>query len=344
MNLPWADEMAIDLGTANIHVCVKHGGVVVREPALVAYSGSGHRPVAYGTEARRMMERSVEGVRVIQPIRGGVVADFDAAVALVRHFIHRALGRRPMLNPVVVSARPTAATDVEQRALHDCLRAAGAGRVLTIPNALVSAMGADLPLDSVETILAVNIGAGATNIGAVSMGMLSAGASPRFGGDTIDEAIVRHVKRDQGIRISHNTAEEIKLRVGTADLTSANGNMGSIAASGDDLQAFEVSMNDIPKVVERSLTPIYDEILWLIEQLPPKARAEIGSRGITLAGGTALIKGLADHMAQALGIPVRVATDPMSCTILGLQFALGNLGSLSLNGRRFSHASTGGAA
>lgn len=339
MNLPWAEEMAIDVGTANLHISLKQGGVVVREPALVAYGEGRRRPVAFGLEARRLQERAVEGVRVVQPIQQGVIADFDAAVMLLRHFIHQALGRRPMLNPVVVTACPTAATAVEQRALQDAIRAAGGGRILVIQKALAAAIGAGVSLDTIETQFVVDIGAGATDIGAVSMGLLTAGASPPVAGDRIDEAIVRHVKRSQSIRISTTTAEEMKIQVGAVDpLLSGNGN--GFSTSTDELQAYDVSLDDIPAVVSATLQPVYDEIAWLIEELPPKPRAELGANGIVLTGGTALLKGLAEHMAEWLGLPVRVATDPMSCTILGLQSIVNDMQALSLGGRRFGVVSS----
>lgn len=340
MNLPWADELAIDVGTASLHISVKQGGVVVREPSVIAYGENRRRPLAYGLEARRMLERAVQGVRVIQPIRHGVIADFDAAVALLRHFIHKALGRRPMLNPVVVTACPTAATPVEQRALQDALRMAGAGRVLVVQKALAAAIGAGVPLDSIETSVVVDIGAGATDIGAISVGLLSAGASPLLAGDRIDTTIVRHVRRTQGIRISSTTAEEMKIQVGAVDALLANGTGNGFSVSTDELQAYDVDMDEIPAVVADALLPIYDEIAWLIEQLPPKARAEVGATGITLTGGTALLKGLQEHMAGCLGVPVRVATDPKSCTILGLQSIVNDMGALSLEGRRFSYAAS----
>jgi rod shape-determining protein MreB len=344
MNLPWADELAIDLGSATIHICVKNGGVVVREPAVLAYAGSSRRPVAFGWDARRMPEHALEDVRVVQPVRDGVVADFDATVALLRHFVHAALGRRPLLNPTVLVARPTACTAVEERALQDALRAAGAGRVFTVQKALAAAIGAGQPVDAVETHLSVDMGAGATDIGAVSMGLLTAAASPRMAGDFLDQAIVRHVKRTQGIRISATTAEEIKCRVGTVDPTLVNGNLGNFAPSSpaDDLQAYDLQLDEIPDVVAGALNTIYDEIAWLIEQLPPKARAEIGANGVILTGGTSLLKGLPDHMAGYLGAPVRVATDPMSSTILGLQSVLNDMSALSLEGRRFRYAAATG--
>jgi rod shape-determining protein MreB len=334
MNLPWADELAVDCGTANLHISVKQGGVVVREPAVVAYGEGRRRPVAFGLEARRMLERAVTGVRVVQPIRDGVVADFDAAVALLRHYIHQALGRRPMLNPVIVTSSPTKATPVEQRALQDAMHAAGGGRTLLVPKALAAAIGAGLPLDSVETHLVVDLGAGATDIGAVSMGMLSDGVSPPLGGDDLDEAIVRHVKRTQGIRISATTAEEMKIQMGVISRLPGNGN--GFSTSTDELQAYDVNMDEIPAVISDALIPLYDEIAWLIEGLPPQARAELATLGLTLTGGTALLKGLPEHMAGRLGLPVNVATDPMSCTILGLQSIVNDMNALSLEGRRFS--------
>lgn len=339
MHLPWADELAIDIGTANLHISVKDGGVVVREPAVVAYGENRRQPVAFGLEARRLLERAVQGVRVVHPIRDGVVADFDATVALLKHFMHKALGRRPMLNPVVVTACPTHCTPVEQRALQDALRVAGGGRILMVQKALAGAVGAGIPLDSIETSMLVDIGAGATDIGAVSMGLLSLGASPLLAGDRIDQAIVRHVKRTQGIRISATTAEEMKVQVGAVD-PLLSGNANGFSTSTGELQAYDVVMDEIPAVIADALLPIYDEIAWVIEGLPPKARAEIGARGIMLTGGTALLKGLSDQMAGWLGVPVTVATDPMSCTILGLQSIVNDMGALSLEGRRFRYAAS----
>lgn len=337
MNLPWADELAIDVGTANLHISVKQGGVVVREPAVVAYAEGRRRPVAYGLEARRLLERAVEGVRVVQPIRQGVIADFDAAVALLRHFVHQALGRRPMLNPIVVTACPTAATAVEQRALQDAVRAAGGGRILMIQKALASAIGAGVSLDAIETQFVVDIGAGASDIGAVSMGLLTAGASPPLAGDKVDQAILRHVKRSQGIQISQTTAEEMKIQIGAAPLS---GNGAGFSTSTDELQAYDVKMEEIPAVIADMLVPVYDEIAWMVEQLPPRPRAETGSNGIVLTGGMALLKGLPEHMSQWLGLPVRVATDPMSCTILGLQSIANDMQALSLGGRRFNYVAS----
>lgn len=342
MNLPWADELAIDVGTATLHISVKDHGVVVREPSLVAFGDSDRRPVAYGLEARRMLERGVQGVRVVQPVRQGVIADFDATVLLLRHFMHRALGRRPMLNPVVVTARATAATPVEHRALHDALRAAGAGKVLTVQKTLAAALGAGVPLDTVETHLVVDLGAGATDAGTVSMGLLSAGISPPLAGDYLDRALVRHFRRTQGVRVSRATAEEIKCQVGAVYAELVNGNLGEYSATGEDLQVFDLNLDEVPEVISQALLPVYDELLWLVEQLPPKARAEIGANGVILTGGTALLRGLSDHIAEALGIPARVATDPLSSTILGLQSILNDMRALSLDGRRFSYTSAYG--
>jgi len=306
----------------------------VREPALVAYGAEGRRPVAFGLEARRLQERAVEGVRVVQPIRKGVIADFDAAVMLLRHYIHQALGRRPMLNPTIVTGCPTGATPVEQRALQDAMRAAGGGRILMVQKALAAAIGAGVSLDTIETQFVVDIGAGATDIGAVSMGLLSSGASPSVAGDRLDEAIVRHIKRTQNIRISRTTAEEMKIQTGTID-PLLSGNPNGFSTSTDELQAYDVRLDDVPRVVASTLQPVFDEIAWIIEELPPKSRAELAANGIILTGGTALLKGLAEHMADRLGVPVRVATDPMSCTVLGLQSIVNDMQALSLGGRRF---------
>jgi rod shape-determining protein MreB len=336
MHLPWADVLAVDVGTATLHISVKDHGVVVREPSLVAFGDNDRRPVAFGVEARRMLERGVQGVRVVQPVRQGVVADFDATVLLLRHFMHRALGRRPMLNPVVVTARATAATPVEERALHDALRAAGAGRIVTVPKTLAAALGAGVPLDTVESHLVVDLGAGAADAGTVSMGLLSAGISPALAGDYLDRTLIRHFRRTQGVRVSWATAEEIKCQVGTVDAALVNGHLEEYSATGEDLQVFDLNLDEVPEVLSQALQLVYDELSWLVEQLPPKARAEISANGVILTGGTALLRGFADQMAETLGIPVQVATDPLSSTILGLQSLLNDLRALSIDSRRFS--------
>ena len=168
--LPWKQKLAIDVGTATCHISVQDAGLLVREPTVIAFeSEPRRRPIAYGSEAKQMLDREVSEIEVVRPLEGGVVADFDAAVVLLRHFIHQALGHRPLLAPTIVTGEPTRATQVERRALINALKAAGAGEVISVPRALAAAIGAGLPMDQAECRLIVDMGAGSTDIGVISI-------------------------------------------------------------------------------------------------------------------------------------------------------------------------------
>lgn len=337
MRLPWGDEPAIDLGTASTHICVKGAGVVVREPSVIAFDASGRRQVAVGLEAKRMLERNVEDVRVVRPIRGGMVADFDAAVAMLRHFLHQALGRRPLWSPLVVTSHPDGATPVERRALVDTIRAAGGGQVLGVQRALATALGAGIQIGGDTSRMIIDMGAGVTNVGIVAMGLATTGASLRYGGDDVDEVLRRAIQQTQGIRISPASAEQVKLHVGTLLPPEEDDSMRveGVAADGGPPTSADISLTDIPDLLMRGLGRIADEISWLVEELPPRQQSEVAANGAVLTGGGALLGGVDAFLAEKLGIPVKVATDPLSCSILGLESVLSDPHAVSLEGRRF---------
>lgn len=337
MRFPWNDEIAIDLGSANTLVSVKGVGVVVREPTVIAFDASGRRPVAIGLEAKRMLERDVTGVRVCRPVRGGVVADFDAAVILLRAFLGQALGKRPLLSPMITTSHPDTATPVEQRALLQTIRAAGGGQVLAVQRALATALGAGMPVDGDTSRMVIDLGAGIANVGVIAMGMTTAGISVRSGGDELDEMIRRAIRRTQGIRISPASAEQVKLRVGTLVEHDDNESMrvDGIAADGEKGMSLDIPLTGLPELMMRGLSRVASEIMWLIEDLPPQAQTEIAANGAVLTGGGALLGGVDAFLAERLGIPVTVATDPLSSTILGLESILNAPQAVSLDGRRF---------
>ncbi len=340
--LPWAAEIAIDVGTANVHVAMKDGGVVVREPALVAFEVRRGTPVAFGTEARQMLEQGVGDVRVVQPLQCGVVADLSAAAALLRHFIHKALGRRTLFNPLLLTAHPTASTPVARRALRQALRTAGAGRVITVQKSLAAAIGAGLAVDAPTTQMIIDVGAGTVDAATVSLGMISDGASAPVGGQSLDEALVRGIKRQQDIKLTSQAAEEIKLYVGSIDkalaaqLPGGSRNSASFANQADDIKAFGVQLDEVPDILADACLPIADELSWMTGELPAKVRTQLASTGAVLTGGTAMLRGLPELLSSHMGVPISVATDPMACTMLGLQTILNNLHALSLDGRRVS--------
>lgn len=337
MRFPWSQEIAIDLGSANTLISVKGPGIVVREPTVIAFDASGRRPVAIGLEAKRMLERDVSGVRVSRPVRGGVVADFDAAVTLLRALLSQALGKRPLISPMVTTSHPNSSTSVEQRALVQVLRAAGGGEVLTVQRALATALGAGMAVDGDVSRMVIDMGAGVTNVGVIAMGMTTAGVSIRYGGDDLDEMIRRAIRRAQGIRISPASAEQVKLHVGTLLEHDEHESMrvDGVAADGEKGMSLDIPLTGVPELLMRGLARAVSEIMWLLEDLPPRAQTEIAANGAILTGGGALLGGVDAFLAERLGIPVTVATDPMSCTILGLESILNAPQAVSLDGRRF---------
>jgi rod shape-determining protein MreB len=338
MLFPWTEELGIDLGTANTHVCLKGAGVVVRESTAIAFRDSRRHPVAFGTDAKRMLERQVPGIEVVRPVRRGAVAEFDAAVDFLRHCLRSALGRRTLFSPIVVAAVPVGATSVERRALVTGLRSAGGGRTYLVPKALAAAIGAALPVSGVGSHMVVDVGAGATDIGVISMGTVTRGTTLRYAGDDIDSVLLRAIKRTQGVRVDEASAEEVKIRVGSVhpDLGQNSVKVNNVAANGNGAEPLAVVVQGAPELLLRSVSPVVNEIGWIIEELPPKQRAEIEESGVTLTGGGALLRGLPELITHRLGISATVARDPLSCTILGIESILGDLSALTMDGRRFS--------
>lgn len=334
--LPWKQKIAIDVGTATCHVSVKDAGLLVREPMVIAFETERRRPIAYGSEAKQMLDREVSDVEVIRPLEGGVVADFDAAVTLLRHFIHEALGHRPLLAPTVVTGEPTRATQVEQRALINALKAAGAGDVITVPRALAAAIGAGVPMDQPECRLIVDMGAGSTDIGVVSMGMIAAGEALHFGGDDLDEAIRRYVQRRYRVSIGAARAEDIKILAG-----ALSPDMVGEQVRLSDLQEGENNGNGqrlegVAELMRSSLKPAASEVLWILDALPERQLDEITQVESILTGGCAQLRGITELLSDELAMRFTSAPDPMSCTILGLEAILNDLEALSLDGRRFT--------
>lgn len=337
MRLPWGDEIAVDLGTANTHICLRGEGVVVREASYLAYEEGSRRPVAVGLEAKRMLERDVDGVSVVQPLKGGVIAHFDAAVTMLRLLIHQALGKRPLFSPLVITSHPDQATQVERRALVDALRSGGGGRVLSIQRGLAAAIGGGLPVSSDSSRMVIDLGAGCTSMGIIAMGMCTTSLSLRMGGDDLDELIRRAIRRQQGILVNAATAEQIKLHVGTL-LAPQNGSSLRVeaeSANGENGLTTDIDLSEIPAVLAHGLGRIVTDIAWVLDELPPRQQSEVAANGAVLTGGGAMLEGVDAFFAEKLGIPVHVATDPTSCTVLGLESVLNDPQAISLQGRRY---------
>jgi rod shape-determining protein MreB len=333
--------LALDLGSNFVHLAIPEHGLVVREPALVAYDGPGRRAAAVGKEARRLWERQVLDLQIVSPVRSGQVADFDATVALLRPLVTRALGRRPWLHPHVVASCPAEMTPVQARALHDSIHNAGGGQITTVFKPLAAALGAGLTAHDEESVLVVDIGGGSTDVGLVSAGLLTHNRTVPFGGQNLDEALIRAVRRETGLLLDRLTAENIKEQVGAVSGANGAGTYSVRAREEDSPEAGapqDLDISQVPEILGEAFEPLLEELKWAVDSLPQAVQQDLAAGGVLLTGGGALLRGVEELVREALQLPVGVATDPASCTILGLEAIIRDLPALGLAGRRFGLA------
>jgi rod shape-determining protein MreB len=316
-------------------------GVVVREPTIVAFAPTSRKPLAMGREARRLWERGVTDVQIVHPVRGGVVADFDVTVALLRHLILRAIGRRPWLPPQIVTSCPSEITPVALRALMDSLHAAGGGHVVTVLKPLAAALGAGLTSNNEETILVIDIGGGSTEVAIFSAGLITGARTIPFGGENLDQALRRAVRRDGGVRISEAQAEQIKEQIGSVNGWSGAPSLSVTSSEEEPAEEpvpHDIDAAKVPRLLAEAFEPLLNELLWVVETLPRNVQHELTQGGVVLTGGGALLRGVEELVRNTLHLPVGVATDPASCTILGLEAVMRDLPALALGGKAFGAA------
>lgn len=328
-------DIAIDLGTANTLVYVKGQGIVLNEPSVVAITTiKGRKQVlAVGDEAKLMLGRTPGNIQAIRPLRDGVIADFEAAEELIRHFIRKARIRRGLFNPQIIICVPSGSTAVERRAIREAAESAGARRVFLIEEPMAAAIGAGLPVTEPTASMVVDVGGGTTEVAVLSLGGIVYARSVRVGGDKMDEAIIAYVRRHRNVLIGETSAERVKKEIGSACLP-ADGDGRVIGITGRDLT------NGVPKEVmlserqisESLLEPvgaIVDAVKIGLEHTEPELAADIVDKGIMLTGGGALLSKLDDVLRQASGLPVSVAEDPLTCVALGTGRALDQMKSLN---------------
>lgn len=327
----WGNALAIDLGTANTRVWARDGRGMVREASSVAYLPRRGRVMAVGAKARDLAQRQARSAEVVEPIKRGAVAEFNASVALLRAFVSQALDRRPILSPAAVVSAPAESTGVEYRALRDAIRAAGISRIHAVAKSLAAGVGGGVPVDHAQSILVVDLGAGITEISVMSSGMLSLARSLPFGGVDLDEALRRCLRRHAGVQVSRAAAEDIKLRIGSVDPALAKDTLDLSGMVPSGVEA-KIAGSDLAAVLAEAFEPIVEEVQWVIEQVAPKEWAEIEPNGVLLCGGGALLRGLPELFASRLGIRATVAEDPLGATVLGLSAIARDMKSLSADG------------
>jgi rod shape-determining protein MreB len=319
-----SSDMAIDLGTANTLVYVKGRGIVLNEPSVVATitTRGGKKSVrAVGNDAKMMLGRTPGNIEAIRPMRDGVIADFEVAEEMIKHFIRKVHNRRSFANPMIIVCVPSGSTAVERRAIQESALSAGARRVFLIEEPMAAAIGAGLPVSEPTGSMVVDIGGGTTEVAVLSLRGLAYTTSVRTGGDKMDEAIVSYVRRHHNLLIGDATAERIKKDYGIA-IVPEDGVGEAITIKGRDLvngvpKEITINQANIAEALSEPIGAIVEGVRIALENTAPELAADIVDQGIVLTGGGALIRGLDDHLREETGLPVTVAEDPLSCVALG---------------------------
>lgn len=323
----FSNDIGIDLGTANTLVYLKDRGIVLREPSVVALDTTTRKVRAVGSDAKRMLGRTPGNITAIRPMKDGVIADFDVTEAMLRYFIKKVNSNSFGVSPRVVIAIPSGITEVEKRAVQDSATHAGARDVHMIQEPMAAAIGVGLPIHEPAANMIVDIGGGTTEIAIISLAGVVFSKSIRVAGDEIDAAIVNYMKRAYNLLIGERTAEEIKLRLGSAypleeELTMEVKGRDSVAGLP---KTIHVTSQEIREALSDTMAAIVDAVRSALERCPPELSADLVDRGFVLAGGGALIRGIDRLLSDKTGLPVIIADDPLSAVANGTGAVLSDL-------------------
>src|SRR3954463_3180210 len=324
-------DMAIDLGTANTLVYVKGRGIVLNEPSVVAITSiKGRKQVlAVGEEAKQMLGRTPGNIQAIRPLRDGVIADFEVAEEMIKHFITKVYNRRPIFaKPQIIVCVPSGSTAVERRAIQESAESAGASKVYLIEEPMAAAIGAGLPVTEPTGSMVVDIGGGTTEVAVLSLGGIVYSRSVRVGGDKMDEAIIAYIRRHQNLLIGEASSERIKKEIGSAALPM-DGNGVTMEIKGRDLlngvpKEITITQRHIAEALAEPVGAIVEAVKVALEATPPELAADIVDKGIVLTGGGSLLANLDQVLRDETGLPFSIADDPLSCVALGTGRVLEN--------------------
>jgi len=315
----FSNDMGIDLGTANTLVYVKNHGIVLREPSVVAIERENRRVLAIGAEAKRMLGRTPASIIAVRPLRNGVIADFDVTQEMIKFFIRKVHNRRSLLHPRIVIGIPSGITEVERRAVQESAEQAGAREVFLIEEPMAAAIGADLPIQEPHANMVVDIGGGTTEAAVVSLGGMVVSKSIDVAGDEMDDAILQHFRRKYNLMIGETTAEEVKIQIGSVFPLKEEKTMevkGRDQATGLPKTVL-ITSEEIRQALMEPVQLILDVIKSTLEETPAELAADLVDRGMVLAGGGTLLRGLPDLIRQETELPVHRAADPLSCVAIG---------------------------
>lgn len=323
----FSSDIGIDLGTANTLVYVRDRGIVLREPSVVAVQAGTSRVLAVGDEAKKMLGRTPGSIVAIRPLKAGVIADFEITEAMLRYFIQRVHNRRRWVRPRVIIAVPSGITEVEKRAVKDSALHAGAREVFLIEEPMAAAIGVGLPVQEPAGNMVVDIGGGTTEVALISLAGIVCSRSVRVGGDEMDEAIIQHLKRTYNMLIGERTAEDIKISLGSAIPMEQE---SSMEVKGRDMvtglpKTMTVTSEEVREALMEPVSAIVDAIRITLERAAPELSADLVDRGMVLAGGGGMLRGLDKLIADESKLPVHIADDPLSAVAEGTGVVLHEL-------------------
>ncbi|MCL5093963.1 MAG: rod shape-determining protein [Patescibacteria group bacterium] len=319
-------KIGIDLGTANVLVYVPKRGIVVNEPSVIAIAED-NKIMAVGREAKEMIGRTPETIIAKKPLRDGVIADYKVTEAMIRYFINKVSGGIRLFRPEIMVSVPAGVTSTEKRAVIDATIAAGAKQAYIIPEPVAAAIGANIPIDSAAGNLIVDIGGGTTEVAIISLGGIVASNSVRVGGNRLDQSIADFIRRKYGLAIGDHTAEELKIKVGSAIQVEKE---KELEIRGRDMIAglpktITVKTNETVEAMQDELEKIILAVRQVLEQTPPELASDIIDRGIVMTGGGSLLKNIDKLLTKVTGVPCHVASDAQLCVAKGTGLALENL-------------------
>jgi rod shape-determining protein MreB len=320
----FSSDLAIDLGTANTLVYVAGKGIVLREPSVVAVHRDSKQILAVGTDAKRMLGRAPGSIGVIRPMKDGVIANFEITEAMLKYFITKVHQRKKLVRPRIIIGVPSGITQVEKRAVRDSAELAGARAVYLIEEPMAAAIGVGLPIQEPSGNMVIDIGGGTTEVAVISLSGIVYSRSMRIGGDILDETIVNYIKRKYNLLIGERTGEAIKMHLGSA---VPLGDKLTMEVKGRDLVAgipktLLINDAEIREALAEPVSNIIETVKIALERTPPELAADIVDKGIMLAGGGALLRGLDVLLREETGLPITIAEDPLSAVVLGTGYLL----------------------
>lgn len=321
------NKIAIDLGTCNSLVYVKGRGIVLNEPSIVAVSLSDNKILAVGEVAKEMIGRTPADIKVYRPLRDGVIADYKVTQAMMRHFITRAKVNFSLFKPEMLISVPAGITGTEKRAVIEASLSMGARQAFVAKEPILAAIGAGIPIDSCSGHMIINIGGGTSEVAVISLGGIVASSSIRVAGDKIDSAIIEYLKKKYNLAVGHQSAEELKIKIGTA---LPQKELKFMEIQGRDLilglpRTIKVSNNEVYEAISDVLAEIIQAVKKVLSETPPEISADIMNKGVMMSGGGSLLPKINEFVAQNIGVPCFVAEEPLFCVIKGTGIVLEHL-------------------